>query len=166
MATQGDGALDFLARVHEMFARVLEIGVPTVAGLQGHTYAAGAMLALAHDQSVMRADRGYFCLPEVDMGIAFPPGMNALISSRLPMPAAHEALVLGRRWGGEDAARAGIVAEAVAEQDVLSRACERAAALAGKNPETLRTIKRRLYEPVLEALRGPLGLVTAPPLEV
>src|SRR4051794_9223666 len=97
MATQGEDALTFLARVHELLARVLEIGVPTVAALQGHTYAAGAMLALAHDERVMRADRGYFCLPEVDLGIPFTPGMTELIASRLPVPTAHEVIVLGRR---------------------------------------------------------------------
>ena len=105
MATQGEGAIAFLARVHEMLARVLEIGVPTVAALQGHTYAAGAMLALAHDQRVMRADRGWFCLPEVDIGIAFTPGMTELLASRLPSGAVHEAVVLGRRYGGARSCR-------------------------------------------------------------
>lgn len=163
MTTQGEGAIDHLVRVHELLARVLEIGVPTVAALQGHTYAAGAMIALAHDQRVMRADRGYFCLPEVDLGIAFTPGMTELIASRLPVPAAHEAIVLGRRYGGIEAAEAGVVDEAVGEEQVLTRACERAAALAGKDPSTMRTIKQRLYAPALAALRGPLGIAIPEP---
>ena len=162
MATQGDAAIDFLARVHELLARVLEIGVPTVAALQGHTYAAGAMLALAHDQRVMRADRGWFCLPEVDMGIPFTPGMTGLLAARLPSGAVHEAVVLGRRYGGAEAAQAGIVDEAVGEQEVLGRACELAAGLSGKPPEAMRTIKQRLYAPALAALRGPLGAVACP----
>ena len=64
-------------RVHELLARLLEIGVPTVAAIQGHAFAAGAMLALAHDERVMRADRGWSCLPEVDINIPFTPGMSA-----------------------------------------------------------------------------------------
>ena len=157
MATQGEGAVPFVGRVQELLARVLEIGVPTVAALQGHTFAAGAMLALAHDQRVMRADRGYFCLPEVDIGIPFTPGMSALIAARLPVRTAIESMTTGRRYGGSDAAAAGIVDEAVAEQDVLPRALERAADLAGKDPGTLQIIKRRLHEPALAALREPLG---------
>src|SRR6185312_14208171 len=73
----------FIARVHELLARLLALDVPSVAAIQGHAFAAGAMLALAHDQRVMRADRGYFCLPEVQIRIPFSPGMSALIAARL-----------------------------------------------------------------------------------
>jgi enoyl-CoA hydratase/carnithine racemase len=157
LGQQGDGVGPFVTRLHELLARVLEIGVPCVAALQGHTFAGGAMLALAHDERVMRADRGYFCLPEVDINIPFTPGMSALISSRLPTRTAHEAMTTGRRYGGEDAARAGIVEEAVAEDEVLPRALARAAALAGKDPATLQTIKQRIYGDTLAALRASQG---------
>lgn len=155
MAAHGHEAMAFVARVHALLARVLELSVPSVAALQGHTFAAGAMLALAHDQRVMRADRGFFCLPEIDINIPFTPGMSALIAARLPAGTAHESMTTGRRYGGSDAAVAGIVEEAVDEADVLPRAIERAASLAEKNPDTLQTIKQRLYSRPLEALRAP-----------
>jgi enoyl-CoA hydratase/carnithine racemase len=155
MAAHGDEAMAFVSRVHALLARVLELSGPSVAALQGHTFAAGAMLALAHDQRVMRADRGFFCLPEIDINIPFTPGMSALIAARLPAGTAHESMTTGRRYGGSDAAVAGIVEEAVGEADVLPRAIERAASLAGKNPDTLQTIKQRLYSGPLEALRAP-----------
>jgi Delta3-Delta2-enoyl-CoA isomerase len=157
ISQQGDEAVPFVERVHELLARVLELGVPTVAAMQGHTFAAGAMFALAHDLRVMRADRGFFCLPEVDIGIPFTPGMNALIVSRLPVRTAIEAMTTGRRYGGEQAVAAGIVDEAVAEAEVLPRAVARAVALAGKDATTLGAIKRRLHGPALSALRGPQG---------
>jgi Delta3-Delta2-enoyl-CoA isomerase len=92
------------------------------------------MLALAHDQRTMRADRGYFCLPEVDIGIPFTPGMSALIAARLPVRTAHEAMTTGRRYGGEDAAAAGIADEAVTEEQVLPRAIVRAEAPGRQGP--------------------------------
>lgn len=81
--------------------------------------------------------------------------MGALIAARLPVRTAIESMTTGRRYGGSDAAAAGIVDEAVAEQDVLPRALDRAAALAGKDPATLQMIKQRLHARVLAALREP-----------
>ncbi len=144
----------FVDDVHGLFARVLSLPLATVAACQGHVFAAGAMLALAHDQRVMRADRGYFCLPEVDIHIPFTPGMSALIQSRLAPQTAHLAMTTGRRYGGAEAVEAGIVDQAVAEDAVRSTAVELATALAGKASETLGTIKARMYGPALDSLRA------------
>lgn len=163
MGGHADQLEGFVASVQGLLARVLGLGVPTVAALGGHTFAAGAMLALAHDQRVMRADRGYLCLPEVDIRIPFTPGMTALIVARLTPATAHEAMTTGRRYGGTDAAAAGIVDEAVAESDVLPRAIERAQALAGKDPATLAAIKRGLYATTLDALRDPAASTLSTP---
>jgi enoyl-CoA hydratase/carnithine racemase len=138
--------------VQNLLARVLGLPVPTVAAVQGHVFAAGGMLALAHDVRVMRADRGFFCLPEVDIHIPFTPGMSALIQARLTPQVAHEAMTTGRRYGGTDAAAAGIVDATAAEGEVLGAAVERAAALAGKASPTLGVIKSRMYAPVLALL--------------
>ena len=81
--------------------------MPTIAALQGHTFAAGALLALANDVRIMREDRGFFCLPEVDISIPFAPGMSALIQSKLSPDTAQEAMLTGRRYGGVDALEAG-----------------------------------------------------------
>lgn len=151
---------EYVVSVHELFARFLSLPMITVAALQGHTFAAGAMLSLANDFRVMRADRGFWCLPEVDISIPFTPGMSALIQARLAPQTAHEAMVTGRRYGGQDAAAAGIVDRAVAEDAVRTAAVETAQAQSGKAGDTLGTIKARMYAPVLAVLRdtsNPLG---------
>jgi enoyl-CoA hydratase/carnithine racemase len=144
----------FVREVERLFARLLAFPRPTVAAANGHAFAAGGMLLLAHDFSVMRADRGFFCLPEVDINIPFTPGMTALIAARLPQPVLHEACTTGKRYGGGDAARHGIVSEAVPEIDVLARAVARATELVGKDASTLTAIKRGLYANALTALGG------------
>ena len=154
MSAHGEEAEAILTRVHSLFGRVLGLGVPTVAAINGHVFAAGAMLALAFDQAVMRQDRGYFCLPEADLGLVFTPGMNALITARLSPPVAHEAMATARRYTGTDALAAGIVADVAPEDEVLGRAVERAAALAGKPRQGLAGIKRGLYGPALDILTG------------
>ncbi|MCF1595846.1 enoyl-CoA hydratase-related protein [Streptomyces muensis] len=151
---------DYVISVHELFARMLSLPVITVAALQGHTFAAGAMFSLAHDFRVMRADRGYWCLPEADINIPFTPGMAALIQSRLSPQTAHAAMLTARRYGGADAAAAGIVDQAVSEDSVRSTAIEIAQAQVNKAGDTLGTIKARMYAPALATLRdttNPMG---------
>ncbi|GAA0506252.1 putative enoyl-coa hydratase/isomerase family protein [Paractinoplanes deccanensis] len=140
------------ARVHALLARVLSFPFVTVAALQGHTFAAGAMLSLAHDFRVMRADRGFWCLPEADINIPFTPGMSALIQARLTPQTAHEAMVTARRFGGEEAHARQIVDSAVAESEVRGAAIALAEAHAAKAGPTLETIKTRMYASVLAAL--------------
>src|SRR4051812_34389026 len=134
----------FVPRVHALFAKVLALPVPTVAAIQGHCFAAGAMLAVAHDFRVMRADRGFFCLPEVDIHIPFTPPMAALIQARLSKAAAHEAMTTGRRYGGTEAAAAGIVDGTAAEGEVLSTAAGIGRPPAAQGGLTLAAHKRGL----------------------
>src|SRR4051812_27150848 len=142
----------FVDQIHELYAKFLAAPVPTVAAIQGHCFAGGAMLALAHDWRVMRADRGFFCLPEADINIPFTPGMSALIQAKLTPAAASTAMIGAQRFGGEAAAEAGLVDSAVGEDVVLPAAVALAAANAGKQGATLATIKRRMYAPVLATL--------------
>lgn len=155
-----DQHLDYVVSVHALFARLLSLPVVTVAALQGHTFAAGAMFSLAHDFRVMRADRGFWCLPEADINIPFTPGMSALIQSRLTPGTAHEAMLTARRYGGLDAVAAGIVDNPVDEDAVRTTALGIAQAQAAKAGDTLATIRTRMYAPVLAVLRdstNPMG---------
>jgi enoyl-CoA hydratase/carnithine racemase len=153
LANNGERLLDYVIEVHALLARVLAMPVPTVAAIQGHAFAGGGMLALAHDFRVMRADRGFFCLPEVDINLPFSRGMSALVQARLSPRTAHEAMTTGRRYGGTDALSSGIVDALAHEDDVISTALELARPLAGKAGPTLGTIKARMYATALDALR-------------
>ncbi|GAA2658812.1 enoyl-CoA hydratase-related protein [Paractinoplanes durhamensis] len=144
----------FTATVHKLFARVLSLPLVTVAALQGHTFAAGAMLSLCHDLRVMRSDRGFWCLPEADINIPFSVGMGALIQSRLTPQTAHLAMVTARRFGGTEAYAHQIVDEAVPEAELREKAIALAAAHASKAGPALQTIKTRMYASVLAALHA------------
>jgi enoyl-CoA hydratase/carnithine racemase len=143
---------DYVTQVHELFAKVLAAPVPTVAAIQGHAFAAGAMLTLAHDWRVMRADRGFWCLPEANINIPFTPGMSALIQSKLTPATQTNAMLAARRFGGEDALAAGIVDATAAEDSVVADAVALAATQAGKDGATLGTIKTRMHAQALAAL--------------
>jgi enoyl-CoA hydratase/carnithine racemase len=144
----------FVADVIALFGRLLAYPIPSVAAINGHAFAAGAMLALAHDFRVMRADRGFFCLPEVDINIPLAPGMTALIETKLSAKVVVETVLTGARLGGPQALERGIVDAAVAGSDVLPQAIERAAALAAKDRGTYGALKRGLYARALPILTG------------
>jgi enoyl-CoA hydratase/carnithine racemase len=139
----------FIDDVHRLLGRVLGLGAVTVAAVNGHAFAGGAMLATAHDYVVMREDRGYWCLPEVDLGLPLTPAMFAVVAAHLPDPALHDSCLSGRRYSGPEALAAGIAHAVAAEADVVDRAVAMAAGLAAKNREVIGTHKRLLYADAL-----------------
>ncbi|MGN6473399.1 MAG: enoyl-CoA hydratase-related protein [Mycobacteriales bacterium] len=135
----------YLTLVQRLLSRMLTLPMPTVAAIQGHCFAAGGMLAMAHDWRVMRADRGFFCLPEVDLGLPFPPGMDALLRAKLTPATAVDAMTTGRRYGGEDARAAGIVTSAVVEAEVRNAALDLVRPLTAKAGPNLGVIKSTMF---------------------
>jgi Delta3-Delta2-enoyl-CoA isomerase len=142
----------YIGRVHRVLARMLTLPVPTAAAVVGHAFGAAAMLALAHDFRVMREDRGYFCLPEVDIRIPFHPGMAALIQAKLTPQAAVASMTTGRRFGGADARAHAIVDATAAETDVTTAAIGMIRPLQGKDRGTLGAIKQTMYASVVRSL--------------
>ena len=147
-------AAAFLAAVNRLFGRLLTLPLPVVAAVNGHAFGAGAVLAIAHDVLVMREDRGYWCMPEADLGLPVTPPMYAVLEAKLPRRTAQEAILTGRHYGGADAAAAGIAHQAVAEDLVLPRAVELAAGLAAKDRRTLAQHKRLLFGAAAQACSG------------
>jgi len=149
-----DEPATYLQQVLALMARVLVFPAYTVAALNGHAFGAGAQLALAHDARVMRSDRGYFCMPEIDLKIPLHPGMTAVIQARLPHQTAHEVIVTGTRYGGVLAAERRIVDEVAPEEQVVPRAVALAGPHAAKADPVMAALKRGMYPRVLEALTG------------
>jgi enoyl-CoA hydratase/carnithine racemase len=152
LLAHGDQMQSYVGRVQGLFTRVLTLPMPSAVALNGHAFGAGAMLAMAHDYRVMRADRGYFCFPEVDIRIPFTPGMAALIQAKLTPSAAVASMTTGRRFGGVDALRFGLVDATAAEDGILDTAVEFLVPLGGKDGGTLTAIKQTMYGPAITAL--------------
>jgi len=151
----GPGAAEsgiFLPTFIRLLGRIFAFPIPTVAAVNGHAFAGGGMLALAHDFRVMRADRGYFCLNEIDLRMPLAPGMAALISARLQGTVLRDVVLTGRRYGGPEALAAGIADDAVPQAELLPRAIERAHALAAKDRHAYARLKRNLHGPAIAVL--------------
>lgn len=152
LGAHSDQAQSYVARVQALLARVLTFPMPTAAAVTGHAFGAGAMLAMAHDVRVMRADRGFFCFPEVDIRIPFSDGMAALIQAKLTPRAAVASMTTGRRFGGEEAAEFGIVDATAAEGEVTATATDLLRPLGGKDPGALGAIKQTMFRAAARAL--------------
>jgi len=72
--------------------------------------------------------------------------MVSLLKLKLAPPALRDLLLTGKRIGGEEAMRLGIVDEACAAEKVLQNAVTRASALAAKDRETFSAMKRSLNQ--------------------
>ncbi|WP_406277799.1 enoyl-CoA hydratase-related protein [Embleya sp. NBC_00896] len=155
LGEHGDRLAPYVADVQVLLARLLTLPVPTVAAVNGHAFGAGAMLAMAHDFRIMRADRGYFCFPEVDIHIPFSPGMAALIQGKLTPAAAIASMTTGRRFGGGEARDLALVDDVADESGLIEAATARIRPLAGKDRTTLGTIKSTMYVTAVTALTNP-----------
>jgi enoyl-CoA hydratase/carnithine racemase len=140
-----DAAAFVVDGVHRLLGRMLLLPAYTVFALNGHTFAAGAMLACTGDARVMREDRGYWCLPEAGLGLPLTEPMFAAVTARLPVQVAAEAMNSGRRYAAPEAFGVGIVDHVAADGDVVPFACELAAAMATKDRGVLGTHKRLLF---------------------
>jgi enoyl-CoA hydratase/carnithine racemase len=133
---------------HRLLGRLLVFPAYTVAAINGHAYAAGAMLSCAFDHRVMREDRGYWCLNEADIGLPLTEQMASVVLARLPQPVALEAMLTARRYAAHEAVAAGIVEEAAAQSAVLGAAVARAAIAATKDRKVVTIHKRIVFSEV------------------
>lgn len=151
ISTAGDEAAGFIDELHALLGRCMTFPAYTVAAINGHAFAAGAMLSMGFDARVMRGDRGWWCLPEVDLGLPLTDAMLATVAAKLTKDTLHDAAVTGRRYTASEALAAGIVHEVADEGDVLARAIERAAANAEKNRAVIGAHKQMMYADVVAA---------------
>jgi len=136
--------------MQRLFARILRFPAFVVAAINGHAFAGGAMLACTGDYRVMRADRGYWCINELEIGLPLSNAMAALIVGRLPRPSARAAMLTARRFDGASALAGGIVDEVTTEGEVVARSIEVAASIATKSREVLAVHKGQLMGSVAD----------------
>ncbi len=147
-----DAILDYLGRVNALYRRVVLFPKPTIAALNGHTFAAGLFLACHMDFRFMREDRGWACMPEVDINIPLLPGMIAACQSVMSASGFRRMYYSGERLGASEAREIGLIDGAFPEDQLLPRSVEFAAMLAGKRTDTYAEMKRRLRADVVRIL--------------
>ena len=134
-----------VAMFTRLVGRLMVFPAYTVAAINGHAFAAGALLSCAFDHRIMREDRGYWCMNEAEIGLALSDELWSILEHRLPRASAVTAVTTARRFSGPDAVRFGIVEETASAVEVLERAVAHAESLATLARGTLGHHKRLVH---------------------
>jgi len=139
------GVKKFAQTMLEIHRRMIMLPFPTVAAINGHAFAGGAFLALSLDYRIMREDRGWICISEVDAGVPIPPPMMDILLAKLPPAAARDAVLTGKRYTADEAIVAGFVDSKAQSEILLDKAVELATTLASKEFGIFNKLKQTLY---------------------
>lgn len=142
----------------KLMSRLITLPVPTICAINGHGFGAGFMMALCHDVRIMRADRGFICANEMQLGMTIPTPELALFKHKIPANAFFETVQLSRRWTGPAALAAGIVQHTANLEDIRATATQMASGLAplAANRENYGSQKERIFGENA-AINGPHG---------
>lgn len=133
-----------LYATYEPFLEVFDLPMPVVAALNGHAVGGGFGLALACDLRIANRDARYganFARLGFHSGMA----ISHLLPRIVGVPLAADLLFTGRLVTGAEAEAIGLAHRAVAPDEVLAVAREKARAIAACAPEAVRLMKRSLY---------------------
>lgn len=144
----------FLPALDAALWRLFTFPRPAVAALNGHAMAGGWILGCACDYRVMALGGGKVGLPELQVGVTFPPIVLETVRF-LTSPAVLQAMVFGgRTYDGEEALRAGLVEEAVPADEVLPRALAVAQEMAGLTAAAFRITKEEVRKPFVDRAKA------------
>jgi len=139
-----DGMTAFFGRFIDLYESLYGFPKPVVAALSGHTFAGGAILAIACDFRIMADDESGFALNEINLGLALSPGIRRMLVGAVGVRHAREVLLFGEPLPAARALEIGLVREVAPAGQVRDRAIACARTLAGKPPVAYREIKRSL----------------------
>ena len=143
----------FPARLMQFLRRLLTYPLITIAAINGHAFAGGAIMACAFDFRFMRSDRGYFCFPEVDIQIPFMPGMDAILKKALPTSLVLEAQLTGKRYTAAELEAQRVVLKACPAGDLVNEALAFAKTM-NKSREILKTMKAVTFKNTLRVMEA------------
>ncbi|CAH1778818.1 unnamed protein product, partial [Owenia fusiformis] len=152
----------FFENLHKLFLRILSFPMPTIAAINGHCYAAGAMISLGHDYRVFNSQRGWFCINEVHMNLRVNSFMRIYLKTLIPKGRVYrEMLGFGRRYTGPELLQDNMV-EAIAEPKDLIETAKNVVIKhipkGGFTREAMKNMKYDMFVQLFEFAERPLDL--------
>ncbi len=150
--SKGETALNpVLAELYRLYQQILTLPIPTVAAINGHAFGGGAFLAFCLDFRFMRSDRGWICLPEVDLGMPLGPVLTAISKRVVPLTLLEEMQYTARRLTAQECVERHIINRVCSLESLLDEAMAFARAL-NKPRQIIRQMKRDTLAPILSTI--------------
>ncbi len=146
MGQGGEATLKLLREGAEIAGRLMAFETPVVLAVSGHALAMGALLCLSADYRIGISGDYKLGLNEVAIGMTLPWFGLELARARLALNHFNQAAGLARIYDPAGAVKAGFLDEAVAAEDLASRAAEMAQALSSLDMKAHRNTKGRARE--------------------
>ena len=143
---EGRSPEDVLRYYHDtggVYEELAALPQPTIAAIHGYCLGGALELALALDFRIAD-ETAVFGFPEVSLGILASSGGLHRVTRLLGPARAKELFLLAERFGADEARRAGIVTDVVAEGAALERALEVAARLAALPRDAVAVTKQAI----------------------
>ncbi|MDD3893919.1 MAG: enoyl-CoA hydratase/isomerase family protein [Syntrophomonadaceae bacterium] len=136
----------------ELFTAMMMAPFPTIAAINGHAFGNGFMLAGACDFRFMRADRGFLCFPEIDLGIQLSPSMLEWMKRIMPYHLIQRLLLTGERVTAAELEKYNVIMKACENGEETLKEAVAYAKTFNKSRTTMAEMKRRMYKHVLDKI--------------
>jgi len=100
----------------------------------------------------MRSDRGYFCFPEVDLGIPFLPGMIAWVKKAMPYYKFQEMKYTGKKTGAKELEDHHVIQKACDGQEALMQETLAFAKTFQKKRGIFGEMKKRMHQHIIDTM--------------
>ncbi len=142
---------EFMTRFRRLYRRLFAHPKPTLAALNGHAVAGGAILACCCDFRVAKAGVR-IGLTELNQVVPIPYGSLRILERRIHPSSLREALFLGLNYAAEEASGWGWVDEVVGEDSFADRLTDRVERLRSQEGAVFAVMKAALVETPLREI--------------
>ncbi|HEX8616662.1 MAG TPA: enoyl-CoA hydratase/isomerase family protein [Thermoanaerobaculia bacterium] len=145
-----DGGREYAERFLPSLSRTLldlfSFTKPLIVAANGHAIAGGCVFTLAADYRLMAAGNGRIGIPELLVGVPFPPSVIETVRFAVPPQHLQMLMYTGRTFMPDDALRFGLIDEVAEPATLLTRAAELARQFAALPSEAFALAKRQLRD--------------------
>lgn len=143
----------FVPALSRMLLELFALPKPLIVAVNGHAIAGGCIFTLAGDYRLMAAGNGRIGIPELIVGVPFPPSVIEALRFALPPQHLQMLMYTGRTFSPDDALRLGIVDEVVDAASLPARAEEMARHFVALPARAFELAKRQLRDRTLSRAR-------------